>query len=61
MVVVYVQGTNLFELAAKELGDALQWINIAKFNTISDPFIVTLESITIPDYSTTFADGIGPQ
>lgn len=61
MRTVYVQGTNLFELAAAELGDALQWINIARFNDISNPFVSLMTSINIPDYSEMFRDGIGPQ
>jgi hypothetical protein len=61
MYTVLVQGTNLFELAATQLGDALQWINIARFNNITDPFIGAQTTINIPDYSPIFQDGIGPQ
>jgi hypothetical protein len=61
MYAILAQGINLFELAATELGDALQWINIARFNDITDPFISVQTSINIPDYSPIFQDGIGPQ
>ena len=61
MYTVTVQGTNLFALAATELGDAMQWINIARTNNLSDPFIAELSQITIPDYSAIFKDGIGPE
>jgi hypothetical protein len=61
MYTVLAQGINLFELAANELGDALQWINIARFNDLTDPFITVQTTITIPDYSPVFEDGIGPQ
>jgi hypothetical protein len=61
MYTVLTQGTNLFELAANELGDALQWINIARFNNVTDPFIYAQTTITIPDFSPAFQDGIGPQ
>jgi hypothetical protein len=61
MYTVLAQGINLFELAATELGDALQWINIARFNDITDPFISVQTTIAIPDYSPVFEDGIGPQ
>jgi hypothetical protein len=61
MYTITVQGTNLFALAAAELGDAMQWINIARTNNLSDPFIKNIVQITIPDYSTIFEDGIGPE
>ena len=61
MYTILVQGRSLFELAATELGDALQWINIARINGISDPFIVGPITVIIPDYSAIFQDGIGPQ
>jgi hypothetical protein len=61
MYTVLAQGINLFELAATELGDALQWINIARVNDILDPFVSNQATITIPDYSPVFQDGIGPQ
>jgi hypothetical protein len=61
MYTITVQGTNLFALAAAELGDATQWINIARTNNLSDPFITELSQITIPDYSAIFEDGIGPE
>jgi hypothetical protein len=61
MYIIAVQGTNLFALAAAELGDAMQWINIARTNGLSDPFITELSQITIPDYSAIFEDGIGPE
>lgn len=61
MYTILAQGVNLFELAANELGDARQWINIARFNGIADPFINTQTTIIIPDYSAIFQDGIGLQ
>lgn len=61
MYTILVQGVNLFEVAAVELGDALQWINIARVNSISDPFIANPLTVIVPDYSPIFKDGIGPQ
>ena len=61
MYTISVQGTNLFALAAAELGDAMQWINLARTNNLSDPFITELTEIMIPDYSAIFGDGIGPE
>ncbi|PPQ34389.1 hypothetical protein [Rhodopila globiformis] len=52
---------NLFAIAASELGDALQWINIAKINGLSDPMLSGEKQIVIPDFSSAFSDGIGPQ
>jgi hypothetical protein len=54
-------GGNLFEIAAAELGSALQWINIARANGMRDPVIVGQVEIIIPPFSSVFSDGIGPQ
>ena len=58
---IRVSGGNLFEIAAAHLGDALQWINIARFNDLEDPFIEGLKVLALPAYSSKFSDGIGPQ
>ena len=58
--VTYIGG-NLFEIAAKQLGDALQWINIARANGLIDPYLVGQNELVIPAASSSFADGIGPQ
>ncbi len=52
---------NLFSIAASALGDPLQWINIARINGISDPFIYEPTQLYIPEASPAFSDGIGPQ
>jgi hypothetical protein len=52
---------NLFQIAAIALGDALQWINIARTNDIADPFITGLTELSIPTALSAFSDGIGPQ
>lgn len=54
-------GGNLFEIAATNLGSALQWMNIARTNDLSDPMLAGQNQIIIPPYSPTFSDGIGPQ
>jgi hypothetical protein len=54
-------GGNLFEIAATQLGDALQWINIARQNNIPDPMLNGQVTIMIPPFSAIFSDGIGPQ
>jgi hypothetical protein len=53
--------TNLFEVAAQELGSALQWINIARVNKITDPMLQGQNTIIIPRPSMAFADGIDLQ
>jgi hypothetical protein len=52
---------NLFEIAASELGSALQWINIARANGMHDPVFIGQLQIIIPPFSAIFSDGIGPQ
>ena len=54
-------GGNLYEIAARQLGDALQWINIARANRLVDPYLVGQNELIIPPASSFFADGIGPQ
>ena len=54
-------GGNLFEIAAQRLGSALQWINIARANNLTDPMIFGQKQIVIPPLSSAFSDGIGPQ
>lgn len=46
--IIRVSGTNLFRIAATELGDATQWYRIAALNNISDPWIVAATEIKIP-------------
>jgi hypothetical protein len=61
MAMITTFGGNLFEIAAAHLGSALQWINIARANNLSDPILSGQTQLKIPDYSAAFADGIGPQ
>jgi len=58
---ITVISANLFKIAAVELGDPLQWLNIARLNHLSDPMIPGLMTLTIPKASQAYADGIGPQ
>ena len=58
---ITVIGGNLFELAAVQLGSALQWINIARANNLHDPMLSGQNEIVIPPFSSIFSDGIGPQ
>jgi hypothetical protein len=58
---IIIIGGNLFEIAATQLGSALQWINIARANDMIDPMLSGQNEITVPPSSPVFADGIGPQ
>ena len=61
MQTIVMIGGNLFEIAALKLGSALQWINIARANNLTDPILLGQNKIIIPPYSTIFSDGVGPQ
>lgn len=58
---IIVIGGNLFEIAANQLGSALQWINIARANNLTDPMLSGQNEIIIPQFSSTFSNGVGPQ
>lgn len=45
---VTVIGTNLFEVAARELGNATLWSVLARANGLCDPFITDLTTLIIP-------------
>ena len=45
---VRVSGTNLFQLAMQQFGDALQWTAIAQLNGLIDPWIVGQAALLIP-------------
>jgi hypothetical protein len=54
-------GGNLFEIAAIQLGSAMQWINIARANNLIDPMLFGQKELVIPSLSSVFSDGAGPQ
>lgn len=57
MRTVDVPGGTLFEVAARELGDATQWTRIARLNGLSDPFIVGSVTLKIPAVDRSYDDG----
>ena len=58
---VTVINSNLFQVAADQLGSPLQWVNIAQENGLTDPFLNGTVVIRIPAADPTFADGVGAQ
>lgn len=61
MRIVTVSGTNLFRVAAEQLGDATQWIRIAQLNGLTDPMLVGVVTLRIPDVDPTAGGGIAAQ
>jgi len=51
----------LFQIAAAELRDATQWIRIAQLNNISDPMLIGVVTLIIPDIDQTAGGGVAAQ
>jgi hypothetical protein len=58
---ITITGGNLFQIAASELGDATQWIRIAQLNNITDPMLIGVVTLTLPDIDQNAGGGIAPQ
>lgn len=58
---ITVVGGNMFRLAAEQLDDATQWIRIAQANNLTDPIIVGVVSLRLPDRDPAAGGGIAPQ
>ena len=60
MKVITVSGADvsLFHVAARELGDATQWIRIAQANGLSDPMLASVVKLTIPDVNPLLSGGL---
>lgn len=61
MRTVTVAGGNLFRIAAEQLGDATQWIRIAQLNGMSDPMLIGVNTLLIPDPDPNKGNGIAAQ
>lgn len=46
--VIWASGVTLFDVAARELGDATQWYRIAALNDLTDPWITGSIELKIP-------------
>ena len=58
MRTILIAGSNLFTVAAQELGDATQWFRIATVNGLTDPMLYGLVTLQIPDIDTTQTGGL---
>jgi hypothetical protein len=58
---ITVAGGNLFQIAATELADATQWIRIAQLNDISDPMLIGVVTLIIPDIDQAAGGGVAAQ
>ena len=61
MKTITMAGGNLFQIAATELADATQWIRIAQLNNISDPMLIGVVTLMIPDIDPAAGGGIAAQ
>jgi hypothetical protein len=61
MRIITVTGGNLFAIAAAELGDATQWIRIARLNRIADPMLHGVVTLKLPDVDATAGGGVAAQ
>lgn len=61
MQTLTVAGGNLFQLSAQYLGDATQWIRIAQLNGLSDPMLLGLTTLLVPDLDASAGGGIASQ
>ncbi len=61
MKTIVTAGGNLFQLAARELGDATQWIRIAQLNNLDDPMLSGVITLLIPDPDPNAGGGIAAQ
>jgi hypothetical protein len=61
MKIITVVGDNLFRIAAVQLADATQWLRIAELNALSDPMLVGVVTLLIPDVDPNAGGGIAAQ
>jgi hypothetical protein len=56
-----VVGGNLFKIAAEQLGDATQWLRIAQANSLDDPMLSGVVTLSIPEPDPSAGGGIARQ
>ena len=55
---ITVAGGNLFRIAADELGDATQWVRIARLNKLKDPVLTGVMVLLRPARDAAAGGGI---
>ena len=58
MRTITVTGGNLFAIAARELGDATQWVRIARLNRLTDPMLHGVVTLRLPPVDPNAGGGI---
>jgi len=61
MQTITVAGSNLFAIAARQLGDATQWIRVAQLNNLFDPMLTGVVTLLIPSVDPRAGGGIARQ
>lgn len=54
-------GGTLFHVAAAELGDATQWLRIARLNGIDDPMLAGVVTLKLPARDLAAGGGVAEQ
>lgn len=54
-------GGTLFHVAAAELGDATQWLRIARLNGLDDPVLSGLVTLRLPPRDASAGGGVAEQ
>ncbi|MCW3477648.1 hypothetical protein [Limobrevibacterium gyesilva] len=58
---ITVAGGNLFRIAAEQLGDATQWIRIARLNGLLDPMLTGVVTLKLPERDPGAGGGVAVQ
>lgn len=61
MKTITAAGGNLFQIAMTELGDATQWLRIARLNDLDDPMLSGIQTLRIPPRAPGTGGGIAEQ
>lgn len=61
MRTILQSGGTLFHVAAAELGDATQWLRIARLNGLSDPLLHGVLELKLPPLDPQAGGGIAEQ
>jgi len=61
MRTIMQSGGTLFHVAAAELGDATQWLRIARLNGLDDPLLTGVVTLKLPARDALAGGGIAEQ